>query len=44
VDESHDYIIEQGEKTGLADVTALESVSFVMMDGRVVRPSAEEPR
>jgi imidazolonepropionase-like amidohydrolase len=28
----------------LADVTALESVSFVMMGGRVVRPSAEEPR
>ena len=28
----------------LADVTALESVSFVMKDGRVVRPAAEEPR
>ena len=27
----------------LADVTALESVSFVMKDGRVVRP-AGEPR
>jgi imidazolonepropionase-like amidohydrolase len=28
----------------LADVTALESVSFVMKDGRVVTPAAEEPR
>src|SRR5438128_3218138 len=28
----------------LADVTALESVSFVMKDGRVVRPAAEEAR
>lgn len=28
----------------LADVTALESVSFVMRDGRVVRPAADEPR
>ena len=28
----------------LADVTALESVSFVMKDGRVVRPAAEETR
>ncbi|PYQ03238.1 MAG: hypothetical protein DMF83_21730 [Acidobacteria bacterium] len=28
----------------LGDVTALESVSFVMKDGRVVRPAAEETR
>ena len=28
----------------LSDVTALESVSFVMKDGRVVRPAAEETR
>jgi imidazolonepropionase-like amidohydrolase len=28
----------------LADVTALESVSFVMNNGRVVRPAAEETR
>ena len=28
----------------IADVTALESVSFVMKDGRVVRPAGEDRR